>query len=502
MKTHTFKNYLKLGIFLFGISFLLTNCEQDDVPNSTSKIKSKFQLQKLKYEQIKSNTVIVAEIDKLVSKTKDNLNFTREVHNNQYGFTVHTEQVIFLTDNQTGYHSYNFYITRDSTTNSTLENLVLSSNNIGTYDTYIINYGFTAQEYPNLTEEELSSINKTISTIDFDTSVFNENDLSQKVQFTTTDNNGSIWGYDCDETLVNINCSNCDPWYVWDLTNCGWIPLGGGSFGDDDLGIPNTNVGDSTGGGGGPFPSSTSNPSYNPTTDPSNPDNHGGIAISPVLESDNPTDEEPNQDDCNSLVTEVLDAIETAAESAWTLSTDALGNPTFEYAFIVYRLNGVIQTTNPFTSLDPEVIRRNDFELNLSTIPAGAEIIATYHTHPNSRGLAPSHIDLARFLIDSVLKDNDFNAIMSIIHHDTIKYIINIENEAQAETWLDNQNMKRERRIKKRAKNYYDNNIPINSTNAQHNEVVENMNLNVLGDSNNSGLGLYITNELKCQKIN
>ncbi len=248
MKKNKLKNYLKLGILLFGVSIFLVNCEYDKIETETN---SKYSIKKITHNQVIRNQKIATKISNyrtLIEKEEASNYQARLLHSDNHNFTIDTDKVMFLENNETGYHSYNFYLIRDNPTDDKLENLFLSLNDDGAYDTYIIKYDFSLAEYETLSEDEIALLETDITPIDFDTSIFNDSELAQKVMFETTDDNGLIWGYNCEQVLVNINCSECEPWYVFQL-ECSWILLGssGGGGGNNDGSSNNTNTGNTSG---------------------------------------------------------------------------------------------------------------------------------------------------------------------------------------------------------------------------------------------------------------
>lgn len=152
---------------------------------------------------------------------------------------------------------------------------MLHSNTENGYDAYIVQYDFTASEYANLDEGSINSRNTILLPIDFDTSLFNNGELSKMVYGCVetwewsdgVPNNGQVHGADC----------TCNPSQGWVLTSisCGNYDDGASGGGN---GIP-TGPGTSDGGSGG----DSSGTTYDNGFDPTDPNNHGNSGNLPIL---------------------------------------------------------------------------------------------------------------------------------------------------------------------------------------------------------------------------
>ncbi|MFC5196079.1 hypothetical protein ACFPH8_12120 [Bizionia hallyeonensis] len=159
---------------LFCLIFLtaLFNCEQDDFieTDNQNATQSQFKVTNVNKEFVFSNTSISNKLNAINSNTNEpiNLEYSREVHNEEHGFTVETENVKFVENTVTGFHSYNFDLKRDNPENDKIENLVFHLNASGTYDAFIVKYGFTKAEYETLDLALLNSLSTKYTAISFD----------------------------------------------------------------------------------------------------------------------------------------------------------------------------------------------------------------------------------------------------------------------------------------------------------------------------------------------
>ena len=159
MKKQRLKNYLKLGILLFGISFFLTNCEKEtfEVEQTTN---SKYSLSRIDLKQIQKNEALIEKIGSIensIKKTKSNLQARYE--NVQFNLNLNSATYIEATDGS--YHSYSFYI-ENYENNFNINNIVLSSTENGEYEADLVTYSLTEEERNQINNGiEMDLINKT-----------------------------------------------------------------------------------------------------------------------------------------------------------------------------------------------------------------------------------------------------------------------------------------------------------------------------------------------------
>ena len=117
---HKLKNYIKLGILLFGILFLVTNCENEPIKEIHAITKPSFKTSKINLSNFKNKDKVFKKLND-VSKNTTNLQ-NRTVYDSINNFFVNTESVILIEYEE--YHWLTFNIERDYETNL-LENLIL-----------------------------------------------------------------------------------------------------------------------------------------------------------------------------------------------------------------------------------------------------------------------------------------------------------------------------------------------------------------------------------------
>jgi len=115
MKKHRLKNYLKLGILLFGVLITATNCDKDDTISNQVPVLSnstKFKLQRITNPPVSQNKELSEKLSSFKSKSNhSDLDYqAREVYNAELDFTIDTDISNYIEYG--AYHSYTFPITR------------------------------------------------------------------------------------------------------------------------------------------------------------------------------------------------------------------------------------------------------------------------------------------------------------------------------------------------------------------------------------------------------
>ncbi|EPR70672.1 hypothetical protein ADIWIN_3319 [Winogradskyella psychrotolerans RS-3] len=293
MKKHRLKNYLKLGILLFGVLITTISCDKDDtIGNNQVPVLSnntKFKLQRITNPPVSQNKELSEKLSSF--KSKSNLNDldyqAREVYNAELDFTIDTDISNYIEYG--AYHSYTFPITRIED-NGLVENLLLSLQIDGTYKAYLVTYDLTEDEKLQIQNNENIDLSDktTFSTLqdqEWASSLFariGDNgichewititprctfDGEHSAEDRETGNNG---GFQCAANFV------AEPYTISSFTEC--PKSGGGAFNPtdptgplyDDYGNPYINLG-----GGNNDGSTGSNPNSNDNNDNSNDGNQG-----------------------------------------------------------------------------------------------------------------------------------------------------------------------------------------------------------------------------------
>ncbi len=280
MKTHKFKNYLKLGIFLFGISFLLTNCEYDEEvqkPKATAKNQLPFKLNEKSFQELYKDPNFSRAINQITSKKiKGSALSSKTVMEEQYGFTIDSTTINELIFDS--FISYTMLINRETSNPTFFENLVVVIDSTNTITASIVKYTLNSELIPCADDSFILDAEIEFILIDYNTTQAKSNVPCLSVLMCP-------YGGDHPATsvcLAEAIAGEPREFYQGYVGDCD------GSYGFDSASTP-TNSGTTTGSGG----SSTTDPtdtSYDPTTDPSNLDNHGvPIITAPVFTEDEDT---------------------------------------------------------------------------------------------------------------------------------------------------------------------------------------------------------------------
>lgn len=223
-----FSGYFKQFIFLVVISFVLTNCEKDTIDVMLEETNSGLTIKTISLTEIESNSKAFNIIKPIIEvKEESNKTSNRDtIYNSEYGFMIDTDRVKYVENGN--YNSYNFEIIRNNPVDDNLENLFLTLNSDYEYDTFIIKYNFTSEEFAINDYEELINRGFEITSINFDTtSITGRSEIS------------------CESVITHFVCNVGTP-HTSDFDNSCVIEAG-------------TEIVCTGGGGPGPGPS-TSNP--------------------------------------------------------------------------------------------------------------------------------------------------------------------------------------------------------------------------------------------------
>jgi len=215
---HKLKNYLKLGILLFGISITLTNCEKEDEFNPEELIeenKSNYKISHKSYATLSAQSKFSNAITKLVPN-KNSLMNNRTVMENQYGFTIIENMVTEIVVDD--YVSYTILIERPEPNSTYFENLVLEVFENNTVKAYIVKY--TPTEITEVTAHNSFNFqgNVEATPINYDNTLARwELECSTVwVSYCHNDGTGNVGG----SHVAGANCTTAN--LMWDtpVTSC------------------------------------------------------------------------------------------------------------------------------------------------------------------------------------------------------------------------------------------------------------------------------------------
>ena len=131
--------------FLIGILFHFS-CEKEEIYEPKSENSKNLVVKHYKLSELKSKSIVYEKINNL-AKTKPKSNYLRRTVNvNDYGFSVETEDIMYIQDGDN--YSYTFKIYRDTLTSLT-ENLVLKPKEDGSFETYLVQYNYSEEDKQN-----------------------------------------------------------------------------------------------------------------------------------------------------------------------------------------------------------------------------------------------------------------------------------------------------------------------------------------------------------------
>ena len=168
MKKHRIKNYLRLGILLFGISLFMTNCNNDDesvmdesqLEQTTPLILS----QRIPFDEAMHFNKLETKINEIKDKL-NNFSIQNRAEENE-DIVILIDEVSYTT--YAGTYTYTFKILR-AQPQAFIENIVLHYNiETDSYDEYLMQYHLKADEFMSLHQGDFlqNSDNVTITTLE------------------------------------------------------------------------------------------------------------------------------------------------------------------------------------------------------------------------------------------------------------------------------------------------------------------------------------------------
>lgn len=361
------KNYLKLGILLFGIALILVNCQQDDLiqknPIANSVKQKSYTVRPISRQEISKNNKI-DQVLKHIEKEKVYRGALNKSTDTVAGHEIYTNYSKYVESEDGLYHSYTFPA-KDLNYPELLKNLVISLQPDGSYKEMFITY--------DLTEEEIELINQGYQ-IDFSGKVYYDDGFCFDVVAGETKCCFNVHTYQMIQDGQTCQCSAT-----------------GQPVAPEDVVINIVPCFDDTGGSGDPF--DTDNDSSDETDtntegtyDPTGPEGGSGTnsgdatSIITCKGHDCPDEFDPiHEDNC-----EELNRISTlpSLQDEFNTLENSLGY-TYEKG---YALTATVNTPH----VNPQ---SKDGESGCKPInmPRGVQVFGFMHTHPTGCGSNGTH---------------------------------------------------------------------------------------------------------------
>lgn len=215
-----FKNTVKLGMLILGISLLLWNCEKETVPpeeiNQVEVQESTVIFRHYSREHIEKNTKLISRLKAINDKVIENKSAKysgKNVYNEEYDFTIYTDSATYIQNGD--YHSYTFPILQGA--DEKITNVFFELNDQGEYDAFLVNYDYSANEFKSQDLNSLS-LKTSMKPIDLDyNSLFARTRSAYLCIYTYTREccDNYVPGYGCGQlTGADYINPGCTPWMV------------------------------------------------------------------------------------------------------------------------------------------------------------------------------------------------------------------------------------------------------------------------------------------------
>jgi len=256
----TIKDYLKLGILLFGVSVAITSCQKDDeiLTQNNNQTTDKIKVQHKSFSDLLTDKKIAAFVRDYPSKREiKNKISNRTLQSQENDFYIDTSKSIYIENSDSFHKSYTFSVIRPNPDENYIENLVLSFPKEGVYQLTLVKYELTLQEIQDVKDGVSIDLSDNLITLTPIQDTIFDNILGERLEF--------IQDGDC-YSLVDTGCSygnhtdgmdedggDCPGHYeneIWSFCN---ESGGGGSgiSGGDGSPTGDPSGGEGTSGGGG-----------------------------------------------------------------------------------------------------------------------------------------------------------------------------------------------------------------------------------------------------------
>ena len=153
---------LKYLLMLFAIPIFLFNCDNEDLKKEIyseeiieePSMNIGMNISKITTVEINQNQTLISKLSNLkdITNKQESTTAQRTVDSALYGFSFDTDHATYIESSDGNYHSYTFQIVREEE-NGLFENLLVTLNEEGTYDLFIISYDLTESELAHLLVE-------------------------------------------------------------------------------------------------------------------------------------------------------------------------------------------------------------------------------------------------------------------------------------------------------------------------------------------------------------
>lgn len=427
-----FKNYLKLGLLFFGISFVLTNCQKDDLEqNLETNLKENGHNDIVKIASLKEfkelNTYVEDRENKIASRT------TTEDTN---GFTIlENEDVVQKTVD--GRTTYTLQIIRDDQPDDSFSNLVVKFEDDQPTLALVLNY-FPTEDFLSEYEYNKDAVfSGQFSSTQIDYDGFLDSHHNQRQHCVTTHSQWCNWS---ESGAINPHPAGeeCSVTYTISNTIC-WESLADYIAASEDDDVTNGTGGGGAGGGttntnNNPHSSNTENGDTNTNNEDSITDEGGDIVDT------NPLPVKPEVDPHLAKLKELSDNIQIK-EKIDSLKSKRDGNR--EYGF---QFNLANATT--YNVLEADLAEDNGgVKFPTPTVLTVAEA----HLHENGRDEVFSGMDVYQ-MTKLVKKSNSSNATGILVTKNHI-VALRIKDIEKAKAYYDSATTWGEASVKKDYKN-------------------------------------------------
>ena len=271
------KKSLRIASLFLGLLFVFTNCQKEGVSESTPQEtteavdQSPYKISTIGTLEVQQNEVLSSRLNALegsLAAQRNNQNTSREVYSSTHDFYINTSVSKYVENQEGTYHSYTFSVRRPQD-NGLMENLLVNSQEDGSYKLYLVSYDLTSEERSDLLEGMEVDIENKYVVIEIENDGLTNNLFGRFAPVSCVIVSIAHCGGSGNHANGMVNGNPCPAQVITEILYC--TEIGGGDAGGDNYGgstgNPNdqdgSNTGDNASGGGGGSGSGNS-PTPNP----------------------------------------------------------------------------------------------------------------------------------------------------------------------------------------------------------------------------------------------
>lgn len=178
MNKQSLRNYLKIGILIFGISLLFQSCSKDEIIDLQEFKNNNIIVESVSFNEIESNPLFGNIISSKTSKIDIYKSKTSSKSKNYNDYNILTDDISKASYKE--YQAYTFRIKNPNQPLFTFDNYIIQKNHDGTIEEFILRYEYDQLEFVKNNSKKFLSVSKFDTDYNFISSSSDTSAISNK----------------------------------------------------------------------------------------------------------------------------------------------------------------------------------------------------------------------------------------------------------------------------------------------------------------------------------